>query len=1140
VTQFDRNIAPVIFLNFNRPEKTKISLAAIKKARPSSIFVFADGPRDNNKEDIYKCKVVRDLIEQEINWSCKLYKFFPENNMGCGIGVATAISTAFNYFDHAMIIEDDVVPDSSFFDFASALLEEHFDSNVVGAINGSHLSTVDFGKQRGYYHSRYFYSWGWATWRRVWEKYDFFMRSWPIFKDSADWKESLMSDYEFSYWNSIFNRQGSDLRSDTWDYQFTYTLWSNKLLTLAPTINLVENIGFDEEATHTKSRNTPKVERSSFVGEKVELIDSSDRLLDQLSFWEVFGKKLLPEADSLIPLLKIICERKLSDEERLRACSKLKAIARLPGLDALRGHIFHTLGKQLDAIQAYREELRWFPRNVAARSALAELDRVPDVSQFGDAIFSDLFTIVYPHTMLSKERLFALYVAARRICESQGEGCLFDCGVAGGGSTLLLGLISQRFSNGSRLVFAFDTFEGMPPSSIADIDSLGQRADDGHWGLGTCSASLEHVQSLLNKYEICTHVKLHKGLFAETLPLVRERVKSISLLHMDGDWYESTLDILNNLFDCLEDKAYVQIDDYGHWDGCRKAMDVFCKQRSINLDINSIDGVGHYFFHSNSNKGIQNPGFLPNLLVNVGCGASYHPAWKNFDIRPVNNEQISKFDIRSGIPLPDKSSKFVYSSHFLEHLTRGEAIDFLGECNRILSDSGLIRIVIPDLQRTIEEYVVCLNGALDGDHLLQQRYEWVIHELIDQLVRHSPGGDMLSFVSSLDKDLREYVANRVGDWALRVPAGIPAPSKPSDSIAIGDFRLSGEAHLWMYDRYSISLLLRKTGFEDIRFFDSFNSQLDGFNDFHLDSSDGVRPRKPDSLYIEARKSPHRDILNSYSIQVRTTELKPACFSTVATKAATRDVQALLASMSLKMPGSKIIIFSDTYVSKNALDMPFPVNLDLEWQICLDQFSDFNRTQLEAMGKWAELQEIKPRSMLFALETGHNDVMFLDADIFILSPITLKNWSGQLVSLSPHFIIKEIENRHGKYNGGVIWAKDTAPIDYWISRFPHSRYYDQACLEDVFNKFDCHVMGEHQNISPFRIFNAPENPILTTKRFAPDGGGLTYKGEKVEFIHTHIAQVRPPIFNLFNQLISEQLSKNSDKTLSDIFNFFRSQ
>jgi len=247
-------------------------------------------------------------------------------------------------------------------------------------------------------------------------------------------------------------------------------------------------------------------------------------------------------------------------------------------------------------------------------------------------------------------------------------------------------------------------------------------------------------------------------------------------------------------------------------------------------------------------------------LLNVGCGRHFHPAWTNIDIAPIG-DPVLRHDVLEVLPFSDESFDVVYHSHVLEHLPRTAAPAFIAECRRVLVTGGVLRVVVPDLETICRLYLRTLEGALAGEDGAADRYEWMVVELLDQLVREESGGEMLRFWMRRPVPAEDFVVERVGaiarDFIDRqrrrppAPAAKPDPPKPE---TIGAFRLSGEVHKWMYDRYSLARLLSAAGFVSPQLHQATTSAIPGFRDFGLDTEPDGRTRKPDSLFMEAIKS----------------------------------------------------------------------------------------------------------------------------------------------------------------------------------------------------------------------------------------------------------------------------------------------
>ena len=242
------------FLVFNRPELTERVFEEIRKARPPKLLVVADGPRPHCPSDIEQCERVRAIIDR-VDWDCKLYRNFSTTNMGCGRRVSSGIRWIFEQVEEAIIVEDDCLPDQSFFLFCEELLERYRHDERVGFIGGVNFQRSKRSLPHSYYFSRGHYIWGWASWRRAWRGYDFNMSMWPGLRKN-EWLKKLFSDKGVvRYYTYSFDQTYEHL-IDTWDYQWFFHCWVRNLWEIMPNVNLVTNIGHSEAlATHTKSQS---------------------------------------------------------------------------------------------------------------------------------------------------------------------------------------------------------------------------------------------------------------------------------------------------------------------------------------------------------------------------------------------------------------------------------------------------------------------------------------------------------------------------------------------------------------------------------------------------------------------------------------------------------------------------------------------------------------------------------------------------------------------------------------------------------------------------------------------------------------------------------------------------------------------
>jgi hypothetical protein len=238
---------PVVFLVFNRPDLTERVFSRIAETKPKTLLLIADGPR--NGKEAALCNQVRKIVDR-IDWDCKVLRNFSDVNLGCKHRVASGLDWVFSQVDEAIILEDDCLPSHSFFYFCQTLLERFRDDKRIFMIGGDNFQ---FGLSRAedsYYFSRYAEVWGWATWKRAWQYYDVTMKSWPAFKAAGGMRWAFEHLAEQQYWGRYF-QETYEGKIDTWDYIWFYTCLSQSGLSVLPNINLVSNLGFGPNATHT-------------------------------------------------------------------------------------------------------------------------------------------------------------------------------------------------------------------------------------------------------------------------------------------------------------------------------------------------------------------------------------------------------------------------------------------------------------------------------------------------------------------------------------------------------------------------------------------------------------------------------------------------------------------------------------------------------------------------------------------------------------------------------------------------------------------------------------------------------------------------------------------------------------------------
>jgi predicted SAM-dependent methyltransferase len=276
-------------------------------------------------------------------------------------------------------------------------------------------------------------------------------------------------------------------------------------------------------------------------------------------------------------------------------------------------------------------------------------------------------------------------------------------------------------------------------------------------------------------------------------------------------------------------------------------------------------------------------------LLNLGCGSRVHPEWTNIDIA-ASVPHVIVYDLRKDIPFPEGTFDVVYHSHLLEHLPKRKAFSFIQECYRVLKPGGLIRIAVPDLERIASLYLQALEKSTQRQEGWDHHYEWMMLELYDQTVREYPGGAMLEYLKQDSIPNETLIYERIGGEARRILQSLRVRTsqgkhKPSlsliryifwrirslphlyrdtllkrflgkedyQALQIGRFRMQGEVHQWMYDRYSLAKLLESVGFRHPIQRTAAESAIEHWAHFCLDTEPDGTVYKPDSFYMEATK-----------------------------------------------------------------------------------------------------------------------------------------------------------------------------------------------------------------------------------------------------------------------------------------------
>ena len=276
---------PILLLGFNRPETTRRVITQLRKVKPKKVFFSTDGPRSSVAEDQVKSAQVREL-SSDFDWACELQEHHHEENLGCRKAVEQGISWFLSHVESGIILEDDCIPDPSFFPFCAELLERHKSDNRIMMISGFNPIPNPEARE-SYRFSTIGKVWGWATWRRAWELYD------PDFSNSRDIRDDDLLERLFedpnlaAAWRYRWSLSQLNI-VDSWAYRWGFSMMTNSGLCVTPNANLVENIGYGEDATHTaeewKGPSVSHIEMPLVHPQKVFADKHQDMLEEQHHF----------------------------------------------------------------------------------------------------------------------------------------------------------------------------------------------------------------------------------------------------------------------------------------------------------------------------------------------------------------------------------------------------------------------------------------------------------------------------------------------------------------------------------------------------------------------------------------------------------------------------------------------------------------------------------------------------------------------------------------------------------------------------------------------------------------------------------------------------------------------------------------
>lgn len=232
---------PILFLIYNRAEYTRPVFEAIRAARPRQLFIAGDGPRPDQPDDADQCATARAIVSG-VDWPCEVRTLYQSVNLGCKMGMSTGISWFFDQVEEGIILEDDCLPDPSFFPFCTIMLERYRDDEQIMMIGGANPATV-IDSPYDYFFSRFYNIWGWACWRRAWKKFDIRISSWQAVKATSLLADFFPEERNRAFLIRMFDDAYGNPLCSVWSLQWTYACLVNGGLAILPTHNLISNIG---------------------------------------------------------------------------------------------------------------------------------------------------------------------------------------------------------------------------------------------------------------------------------------------------------------------------------------------------------------------------------------------------------------------------------------------------------------------------------------------------------------------------------------------------------------------------------------------------------------------------------------------------------------------------------------------------------------------------------------------------------------------------------------------------------------------------------------------------------------------------------------------------------------------------------
>ena len=364
--------AAVAIFVFNRPDTTRVVVSALRAVRPPVLYVVADGPRPGRADDLQRCQDARRVIDTDVDWPCEVRRLTSETNQGVARSPASGISWVLAQEDRAVFLEDDCVPEPTFFRFCDEILERYRDDTRVSQVCGNNR-LIEWKADRQSYHFAYYGSaWGWATWRRAWAWFDPLLTSWEDSELRARIEARIGDPQEYRYFADICTRARRNPYK-TWDYEWGFAQIAHDALTVIPSVNLVNNIGFGPGATYTVRRPLPAVPESRPMTFPLRPPPSvaRDAEYDHKHFLWALGQ---PDAASAADFGRRLLLRGQAMEALVLIDAAWRADPGQSDIALIRAEALLALGRPRAAAEVLSRLLALAPGDAAANALLARIE----------------------------------------------------------------------------------------------------------------------------------------------------------------------------------------------------------------------------------------------------------------------------------------------------------------------------------------------------------------------------------------------------------------------------------------------------------------------------------------------------------------------------------------------------------------------------------------------------------------------------------------------------------------------------------------------------------------------------------------------------------------------------------------------